>query len=277
MSLGEIYVSALNPLGEQWSAISPAAVSLPTDEVEENEEIDQDSRPVSFGGIYSHALNPLGEEWSGMPSDMISSDNEEEKVDEQQSLVVSLRGIYSHVLGDQWLGGPGPVYIDNVPLRSVDSTLKDLWTNVVASLQSSSETLPVVDDIRNFSVNGRDDVISRPITDNSTNFSDARDDLEMEEIWHDGSSPPPMNFEIETEIEIDEFVDLLPCEGPIESEISEVRIIENNLTLEEVDMDIDADMDMDFDVEVEVEVEVEVGIREVEVAGDRKPADSITK
>ena len=49
----------------------------------------------------------------------------------------------------------------------------------------------------------------------------------------------------------------------------EVRIIENNLTLEEVDMDIDADMDMDF--------EVEVGIREVEVAGDRKPADSITK
>ena len=165
------------------------------------------------------------------------------------------------------------MYIDNVPLRSVDSTLKDLWTNVVASLQSSSETLPVVDDIRNFSVNGRDDVISRPITDNSTNFSDARDDLEMEEIWHDGSSSPPMNFEIETEVEIDEFVDLLPCEGPIESEISEVRIIENNLTLEEVDMDIDADMDMDF----EVEVEVEVGIREVEVAGDRKPADSITK
>ena len=279
VSLGEIYVSALNPLGEQWSDISPAAVSLPTDEVEENEEIDQDSRPVSFGGIYSHALNPLGEEWSGMPSDMISSDTEEEKEDEQQSLVVSLRGIYSHVLGDQWLGGPGPVYIDNVPLRSVDSTLKDLWTNVVASLQSSSETLPVVDDIRNFSVNGRDDVISRPITDSSTNFSDARDDLDMEEIWHDRSSPPPMNFEIEieteteTEIENEEFVDLLPCETPIESEISEVRIIENNLTLEEVDLDIDADMDMDF----EVEVEVEVGIREVEVAGDRKPADSITK
>ena len=268
VSLGEIYVSALNPLGEEWSGTSPAVMSLPTEEEEENE---QQSRPVSFGGIYTNALNPLGEQWLGMPPDMSSYATEEEILNQKETDVAPLGTNDLNSLGDQWLGGPGPVYIDNVPLRSADASAKDIWVHDVASSQSSSETLTVLDNLENVSGSVSDHSATRLLfADSLANYSETRDDLDIEEeeeeVWQEVSSPPRLGFEIEG------FLDLPLCEGLHDTDVS--------LKLEDItdiDIDIDVDIDMVGDEDSDAYDEVEVEIDTIEVTDGLRPPDTVSK
>ena len=273
VSLGEIYVSALNPFGEEWSGTSPAVMSLPTEEEEENE---QQSRPISLGGIYMNALNPLGEQWLGMPPDISSYPTEEDRINEMETDLVSSGTNDLNSLGDQWLGGPGPVYIDNAPLRFVDSSMKNIWESNVASSQSSSETLTILDNLENVSGSASDHGATRLLLADSL-ASDYHDmEEEVDEVWQEVSSPPRLGFEIEG------FLDLPLCEGLHDSEISMVGYIDTDVSLQieditDIDIDIDVDIDMVGDEDLDAYDEVEVEVDTIEVTDGLRPADTISK
>ena len=184
-------------------------------------------------------------------------------------------------LGDQWLGGPGPVYIDNVPLRSADASAKDIWVHDVASSQSSSETLTVLDNLENVSGSVSDHSATRLLfADSLANYSETRDDLDIEEeeeeVWQEVSSPPRLGFEIEG------FLDLPLCEGLHDSEIPMVSYVDTDVSLKieditDIDIDMDVDIDMVGDEDSDAYDEVEVEIDTIEVTDGLRPPDTVSK